>query len=359
MGPGLDEQTVCGPGYSVVFGNVNARFPSSITIDGVEVLGSGQGCRDEHGSGVALFPVLRLDGRTAPTGAPVPTASLDVVLEGPVVAQVAVAWSVSVECDNPVTVDGRATFTFFPNGRVTRAERISNPAPLSGQCTSCVGQAGGAYWLTSYTTFLADGGAMLDGAEIGPGYGAEALDGDQVVCLRTRDRAIAFGWHGASPPAQRRIRVADSTPRSLAFLHDLVRGQPMIPTAAARTATTTMMFGGGDACTALLEAVEPIARNRALLVRGTPVEPDEHGLYRATVGVSSPITIDRLGTAPGPAGAAVILDFGPTTPAGFVVSRAGTPAGDWYRIQHVAPGQVLFYFRDAIAPGSVITITPQ
>lgn len=352
----------CGPGYEMVFADTGAKMPYQLGVGSSQLMANGQTCNDERGTGIGIFPSTLVNAEQRPGV----TGTLTRVWTGPVVGRVRVDWEASYTCSGPGTVQDYSIFTFFPNGHITRFDRIRMPVNVTtGSCTVCSGGAGSpssTQFLTSYATLQAPDNAALTGGSIGSltAYG-DQIPNVPAACLDTLGRSVAFGFENTST----RVRVAGGgTPRAFAFVQDIAVGTTigMIDDHF----TTHMMVSAVPACATLYQTMLDWRVRPELEIQGVGMGPANDGIYggendsgataiQTTVGV---FTIRAVTGNTIPAGAAVWIDFGSQNTANIAVSSNRSPTGEWFRLQRVTASQIVFYFRDPIAQGDIITITP-
>jgi len=358
--------TVCGPGYEVRFSDVGAKMPYQLNVGGTMLVGSGQNCNDERGMGVAIYPAALVNGEDQEPAAV--DGTLSIAMTGPVIGRVVVNWSASYTCTGSATLQDATTFTFFPDGHITRFDRLRQDLQVSAEgCGVCGGGGSNSeLYLTSYTTLLAPSNAVLTGAAIDTltMYGQE-IAALRSPCLTTLGRQVAFGFRNGAT----RVRVASATPRALAFVQDVTIGQTLGPMFADEV-TTHMLVSSTTACADLAPRALALADRPELQIQGTNTGPALDGIYggendsgntaiQTTVG---DIPIQLVTAArPVPGGFAVWVDFGAQPNEMVMVMHNGLPSmpsGEWYRIQRVSPTQSIFWFRDELVASTIITLRP-
>jgi hypothetical protein len=352
---------VTAPGYTMRFSSAGARFPYQLSPGGNHLMGGSPQCDDEQAMGIALYPAYRANGADWP-GMGTPT--VETPLTGPYVGQVRLQWSGAFSCTSGSgSLSGHSTFSFFPDGRLTRFDVVTNgSAKVAAECSACSGGNGSTFVLTSYTTLIVDGGAFLSD-------GNEAMldtDGEQVTnigstaCVRQRQQSIAFSWSNTV----NRMRVVNVTPvRSIAFVKDLFSGTTL--PAEDFVTTTQMGISATENCGALEQRISQFsADDHQLMVNGNSVgaalvdgiyggDPRDDGYP-----VDFPVTLTPAQTvAPRiPAGFAVWL-YSQPIPANLTLTHSGSPSGTWYRLQRVGPNSVVVWFDVALENGETITIS--
>jgi hypothetical protein len=353
---------VTAPGYTVRFGTDGALFPYQLVAGGQHLMGGSQQCADEQAMGIALYPVFRAGSTDFPgQGAP----SIAIPLEGPYVGQVRLTWSGAYACSpGNGSISGQSTFSFFPDGRLTRFDVITNDIEKNSvDCTRCddTGPAT-SFYLTTFTTLVVDPGAFLsDGTEaMLDSYGEQVSPG-QTACVRERGQAVAFSW----VDTQTRMRVVNTAPtRSIAFVKDFVSGAATLPPMDWRT-TTQMGISATENCAALEARIQRFSdADHELVINGNSVgaaltdgifggDPRPEGYP-----VDFPVTITPAQTvAPNvPAGFAVWLYSNPI-PTSLTVTHSGGHTGTWYRMQRVGSTQLVLWFDVPLDDGETITIS--
>jgi hypothetical protein len=374
--PDGDGAIVTAPGYVMKFSQDGAHFPYQLNLGGTEmIMGGSEQCADEFGMGIAMYPLLRVNGVNNPAyGA----TTLSIPLEGPYVGQVRLQWAADFSCPDSSgatvgTLNGTSTFSFFPDGRIARFDRVHNTATQEHDPHDCDACAGGgrpnSVYVTSYTTLIVDSNATLtDGTQ-----GTLATYGQQVspqlsTCMRERGHSVAFSWvDGAT-----RMRVAAAPPtsasRTIAFVKDLPNS-PANPLTTifpgAEWVSTTQMAISTDTC-GMLEPrlAEFSSDDHQLVINGNPTGAAlTDGIYGGTPQVNGypvdfPVTLSAAPTiAPRiPAGFAVWLYSSPIPPTLTLTHSAGH-TGTWYHEQRVGQDSVVLWFNVPIEQGESITIT--
>jgi hypothetical protein len=354
---------VTGPGYTLTFSSDGAKFPHLLTVNPSTpqfLMGGSEQCADEMGMGIALYPATRINGVTGTS----PTLSIP--LEGPYVGQVRLEWSGTYPCPTPGsgTLQGRTTFSFFPDGRLTRFDVVDNVATRNvTDCTPC-GNASSSFFLTSYTTLIVDGNAFLsDGTQSTLDNYGEQVQPGRSACINERGYSIAFAWVDAST----RMRVAAAPPtsqaRTIAFVKDLE--PPAATLGAGERRATTQMGISTEGCGALEARIAPFSDDdHQLMVNGVASgaalvdgifggDPQTSGYV-----VDFPVTLTPAPTiAPNvPGGFAVWLYHAPL-PQTLTPVHSGNPTGTWYYEQRVNQNSVVFWFNEPLDQNETITIT--
>jgi hypothetical protein len=354
--------TATGPGYRFDFSTAGSHFPISLTIGGHQLLGDSLECADEEGMGLALYPAARINGiDTDQMGTP----ELSIPLSGPYVGQLRLMWSTSFVCNGGNKgVSGHSTFSFFPDGRLTRYDHIDNDVVIDATtCQQCSGGTGTTFFLTSYTTLIVDDNAYLSDGNLANlnTYGANVTSPGNTACVRERGQSIAFAWTDTN----NRLRVvsASTAPRWLSFIHDIY-ADTILPMTSFE-ATTQLGISANDDCPTLESRIgEHTADAHQLLINGTSIgaalgdgiyggDPRPDGLP-----VTFPVSLVAGGTADPriPAGFAVWLYSDPI-PTTLLVQHSRQPAGTWYHEQRVSSNSVVLWFDVSLESGEEITIT--
>jgi hypothetical protein len=356
-----DAADVTGPGYTLRFSTDGALFPFQLNPAGQLLMGGGQMCSDESAMGLAIYPLLRVNGADQ---AGMGTPSLTILASGPYVGSVQVLWSGTLPCSDGSSsaIFGRSRFSFFPDGRISRFDTLHNSGThAAADCTACVGGMATEFVVTTYTTLIVDGNAfMTDGNLVNAGHGAEAMPGAST-CMSERGQSIAFAWTDAAT----RLRVAAAPPpaRTIAFVKDWHRGATLpITTWEA----TTHMGISTQACGVLESRIVPHSEaDHQLVIAGVPMSAALiDGIYGTaeddTDGypVTFPVTLSAAATPlPNiPPGFAVWLYHDPL-PATLTLTHSGNPTGTWYREQRVSPSSVILWFDVGLGQGETITVS--
>ena len=357
--------TVCGPGYEVRFSDLGAKMPSQLNVGGTMLVGTGQSCNDERGMGVAIYPAALVNGEEQAPAAV--DGTLSIAMTGPVIGRVVVNWSASYACTGSGTLEDATTFTFFPDGHITRFDRLRQDQQVSAAgCGVCGGGGSSSeLYLTSYTTLLASSDAVLTGAAIDLTTYGQEVAALRSPCLTTFGKHVAFGFRNGAT----RVRVAGTAPRALAFVQDVSVGQMLGPSFVDEV-TTHMLVSSTTECADLAPRALALADRPGLQIQGTNAGPALDGIYggendggntaiQTTVGDIPIQLFDPLRPVPG--GFAVWVDFGAQPNTNVMVMHNGvpsTPSGEWYRIQRVSPTQLIFWFRDELVANTIITLHP-
>lgn len=351
-----------GPGYLIRFSGDGSRFPYQFNLGGNFLLGGAQTCGDENGMGIALYPMLVVNGADRP-GMGVPEVTTP--LTGPYVGQVRISWSQTVSCGATSSLAGDTTFSFFPDGRIARFDRVGNSVELmASNCTACFGGMGSMFYLTSYTTLIADNNAFsTDGDLTGFTTHGAVINPGRSTCLSQRGQSIAFSWGPFDPT---RMRVAAESPpaqsRTIAFVRDL-HVDTTLPADGVES-TTQMKVSSKLACGALESSLQPFSEDdHQLSVNGNPMGAAlGDGIFGGLPGqqngypVDFPVTLTPAGGAPNlPAGFAVWLYHAPL-PQTLTPVHSGNPTSPWYYEQRVGPNSVVFWFDAPLTMGQTITI---
>jgi hypothetical protein len=356
----ITGSVVTGPGYVINFSDAGARFPYQIIAGGNHMMGGSQQCADEQAMGIAVYPVYRANGADSPNmGAHVFTTRM----RGPYVGQVQLDWSGNFNCTTGASeLSGTSLFSFFPDGRITRFDRLTNSASRSAaDCTMCTnGPSSNDFFVTSYTTLIVDNNAFVsDGNLIGASYGTQVPAG-RTACVRERGQTIAFAW----TDTQTRLRVAnDTSVQTIAFIKDLMQGVTL-PAQDFVTTTQMAISATGD-CSALEARIGPFSDDdHRVTINGTDVGAAlTDGIFHGGplndgLPVDFPVTITPTQTiATGmPAGFAVWLYSDPI-PQNLTLTHSANPSGDWYRLQRVGQMGLVVWFDVPLADGQSITIS--
>jgi hypothetical protein len=349
--------------YEMLFSTDGARYPHLLNLNpGPQqqfIMGGSEGCADEYGMGIALYPVTRVNGVQGTTG------TFSIPLHGPYVGQVRMSWSTSFACPASSTggLTGRTTFSFFPNGRMNRYDVVENASLRNAaDCTPC-GASSTNFFLASYTTLIVDGGAFLsDGTQTAlDSYGEQIMPGSSA-CITERGHSIAFSW----ALGQTRMRVAAAPPtsqsRTIAFINDMHSGTTLPVDEWRRM---TQMGISTETCGVLEPRITPFsADDHQLQLNGNPIGAAlVDGIYGGDPQVNGypidfPVVMRAAPTiAPNiPAGFAVWLYHAPL-PTTLTPVHSRNPSGEWYYEQRVDANSVVYWFNVSLEDGETITIT--
>jgi hypothetical protein len=349
--------------YEMLFSTDGARYPHLLNLNpGPQqqyIMGGSEGCADEQGMGIALYPVTRINGVQGTTG------TFSIPLHGPYVGQVRMDWSTSFACPGSSTggLTGRTTFSFFPNGRLMRYDVVENAsARNAADCTPC-GASSPNFFLSSYTTLIVDGGAFLsDGSQTAlDSYGEQIMPGSSA-CITERGHSIAFSW----ALGQTRMRVAAAPPtsqaRTISFINDMY-SDTSLPMGEWRR--MTQMGISTETCGVLEQRITPFsADDHQLQLNGNPIGAAlVDGIYGGDPQVNGypidfPLTLRAAPTvAPNiPAGFAVWVYHAPL-PTTLTPVHSRNPPGEWYYEQRVDQNSVVYWFNVSLEDGETITIT--
>ena len=367
---GVAGPTITGPNFELVFASGLGRFPESVAIGGTEMLGDAAVCNFERGLGLGLYPTLLVnDAGPASSGATVTSG-----LAGPLVAQIRVQFSTVVACAaTSTTISGATTFTAFPDGRINRHDNLDLSSMLTSTgCPVCTGgTSDDNFVLTSFTTLRADPGDAVHPVDVEAlAEGDQTSSSERAVCSAYEGRQIALGW--SRPDQGRRIRSVaplGGTPRTLAFVHDFT-GVTQDLQQGTRDLATTMLLAQGASCVDLHARANTLTTGEVRIelapFGGAPelMGPGLDGIYGADIGPADrpvgPVAFRPYGPRLD-GGYALWLELGAQQPLSAITIRHSVPAkatSGWVRTQVVNASQIVFYFRDPLLAGEVITITP-
>lgn len=241
--------------YRMDFSSMGYFFPETFTIGTTPVLGPTQtGCNIEEGVGITYAPAAVFTSRDT-THLKLPDRQITRVLPGPGVAKVAIDWAAAFSkttCAGGAR--GRTTFTFFPNGRITRFDDPEIDSNPDGSMCQCSGSSGtweiGSYFTFDETKIESLTGVTRPSAAIGENQFPSA-----PICMASAGHALAMSWRAARGSRVRRI-----TDTTLAAITD------EIPVNSATTfvplpddSSTTLWASVDQGCIALTNLVAPYA----------------------------------------------------------------------------------------------------
>lgn len=353
--------------YEMGFSTLGYHFPYTFRIGDTFVQGAGgTACTQEQGTGVAYYPAYNFHG--ADTGDLDTDDRITVDVAGPPIAKVRLDWAASLASPCSAQPSGRTTFTFFPDGRITRMDVARMATATSSADCSC---AGAANWIvTSYTSFSTGVTSTITNASIPTQNGQSIPATGRPICLRGFGDAwyLAMGWYALSGGVRTR-RVVDS----VVVVADLLNSSPSsIGPGPVADAVTTMWVGTGPtaSCGDLINDVMPYENNPSLEVdNGTgavTIGMAQDGIYGGETSQDpdpgydpgTTFTLRSPGTSTVPA-FAFWLDTGGKT----VTSITRTPVSTttpWYVDQPLTiANHRLLWFPDGLGPDDEITVVMQ
>lgn len=366
-GTDLRGASVCGPGYQMVFSDLSAKMPYQLRVNGQQLMGVGENCNDERGMGLGIYPAGLVNGE--PQSPATVDGTLTTPMTGPVVARVVIDWSANYTCTGSATLQDSSTFTFFPDGHISRFDRFSQATSVgAGGCGVCAGGGSGStMYLTSFLTLVAPASSTLTNANapVLDTYD-ESVSGLRSTCLHNpNNQNVAIGFRDMAT----RIRVVDDNPRTFAFVQDLMNGSSIGPVNGE--ATTHMLVSGTRQCADLDVDALRFANRPELRVQALNVGPSLDGIYGGENDSGGTAIQTQVGdiplalvseTAPIPGGWAVWIEFGSQSNMNVQVTHNGMPSmptGEWFRMQRVSNSQIIFWFRDPLVDdATLISIIP-
>ncbi len=322
--------------YELQFAATGVRLPSSLTIGGSPELLLGGGCPRESGIGFGVFPAITASGLNGSPG----SSDLTVVMSGPAIARVRVAWSTPYPCQGAQIASGSTTFTLFPSGRIVRTDAAIMPStthlgvtPKGEQC-GCSSDSPGfdveTFWAFRAGTDVDESGAPSPPA--GAPAGCTLYPADGV--------GIGVGWGD----------TATRMPGQSIYVKDLVAQQATLDPAPSSWTSAIQLANTATSCSDILAGlVDP-----DILVGGAHVQSDETGIFRADGALTAAFTLTTTNYVP--PGWAVSLDLDPHA----VLTSSRSTGTAWYAAQiDPADGHTLLYFRDPLDVGDTITIEPK
>jgi hypothetical protein len=318
--------------YTVAFADHGVRMPQSVFIDDVDRVATDR-CPAESGIGIGVAPVLNA---VAPVhGGIDASGTLKIDLPGPVIARILITWMAPYMCSGAQQeAKGTSTFTFYPNGRIVRDD-VATPSTtaLGGPDCGCGGQS--AYSFTSFWTFAA--------AQVVNPDGTALTSGPVTSCAVYSNHMIGVAWPNSSTHVHQ-------TAATSSFVYDWeTDAAPLRP--MSRGVTSAIMLSEQTAaasCGDVLSDLDDVP----LLVNGVTMATDTSGMYVDLAVHTSPVVLSVPGALP--RGSAISLNVGDFAS----VTRSPAVDGDWYAIQNDGD-QSIFWFRDGLAAGETITITPR
>lgn len=364
--------------YKMHFSNLGYKFPYQLEVNGAQALGGGGStCRDERGVGVNYDPLTVFSG--APALGTIGLNDIKITVAGPPVAKVQLDWSESTTACSSSQPSGRSTFTFFPDGRITRMDVVRIVGTPSAAGCECAGAASTQWKLWSYTALNPNLVSTI--VPSGKPSGSNPTIPTAVpVCANGNGDAfhIAFGWYAGG--SERELEYVDAN--AIAFkgsLANVTAGNPIGP-GDVGDMISNMWIGTSDTCATLLTKIGPYNGNLAMdvITEGGPssgIGFAQDGTYGGeTSGDDDPgtATLGNLfdvtpSTSAIPA-FALWLDFGPDAGNTYLVTDGSSvlPTSA-YREQHVIDGngdelhptERIFWFPNGLAANAHIRVTAQ
>jgi len=346
-------------------------MPTSLQINGRELIPPAAGCTVEDQVGVAVYPVYSISGNDAVSAG---SHVLDPEIVGPAFTQLRTRWQFEFpSCNvNPTVAAGTTRWGLFPDGRIVRND-VLVPAQNESIGLTEVGcacpNAGGAthFVVTSYfalQTSLVTSVTTTQNTEptTPPSLSSAAINNAAAGCARVQgDGRIAVRWDvvGAVQPVPYPTRVRTAMgPQAIqtAFVYDMVpQGQAtQIPMGTSYGVRTHMLVDGSNTrdCVEMTADVGAYPTANMLTVGGVTVPYGEQGIYEDARSHSEPVEIAATnGTIFG--GFVVGLLF-----PGVSAIRT-SPVTEGVVWQRGANDMFHVFFPDALPTGSSITITPE
>jgi hypothetical protein len=326
-------------------------------------------CVGEDGAGNAVYPAA-----SANFDVPAVTAHVQVLANGPAMAQAQVDWVLAYSCADAQTASGRTTWTFYPNGRFVRHDANVVPGQSLSSASSCGGLApcpsSSSFYFTSY---LALDATQLDqyGTDSTVTYPLPSLpaevDGNASSAIQCAAHsasmsgpliaAIPYGSSGDHTRIRFNPNGNDGNPE-IAFTYDWGFMQGSLP-ATPRDATISYFWSDHYQCDSDLDAFATSFQNPPNLsgirfdhTTGTYVDDTDHsGPFDVTYtaldadtiqGVSIELQTDRASFQ--------LFATAPATPDAMLGE-----ANDYF-VQQIDSNHVLFWIVNQIANSNGIRI---
>jgi hypothetical protein len=357
--------------YNLTFSNEGFHFPESLSSGAFELLGAPPAaCSAEMGVGVAYSPATVISSvASASTGSSVDSVMTTQMIPGPGVAKVAIDWQATLaNCTS--SPSGRSSFTFFPDGRITRMDIVhTGSSEIDAATCSCSGQVGSSWELSTYWSFAlnAINTGNVDGIGAIPTNNGENKAVNQIVCMEGPSHRLGLASVVDMPMNRVRRMGADD----FALMTDMLYPATMDPLPADMMyeSSTTMYIttSATETCPTVDTYLTPFSMDYQLWLtdasssysRGLPddgIYGGEFGGMEGTGGISfdgPQLTIE-------PYNGVTIPAFALWLNANEITSITRTPVSSsatWYTDQPITSAtQHILWFPDGLAPGEKIVI---
>lgn len=354
--------------YEMKFSTDGYHFPYNWGIGATEPLTqvlrspAATTCTLERDFGVAYLPGHVLT--SVATGGATPFSEpLMIEVPGPGIAKVRLEWSAALSACT-ANANGYTTFSFFPDGRISRMDVARMSASVMASDCECTGSA--TEWrVYGYTTFTRGTLMGVQGAAIPDPSIVDGAPLSGVACIESNSNAfrIGVGWKNIS--GLPRLRAPDLN--TFALIGDLAPSATTLASGHLGDTTTTLWPSLTAGCTALRNQVMPYTDDPQITIdNGSGAQGmgmGQDGIYggetafqpagRDTIG--SMVTIAPLNAPTPPFG--LWLDFkGYAKPTPPTVTKSSNPTGAWYTVQRPTSTQYLFWFPDGMEMAESITI---
>lgn len=354
---------ITGPGFELHLAKTAYHYPDSFVVDGVQLIGhsTSDQCADEDQVGTAMYPLpaIRPDGVDHSTAGSLDAEGMP--FPGPAVVQVEIGWSNQITCDAMREPSGVTKLTVFPDGRMVRYDTLRDDSQYSmdhplapGDCPCSGAQAGGPFVLTAFWAMPKPASPTpLFTGSTAMALPAAGASGDAATTACIDAGTVQLGATGID-----RVRVPTTTGDTVAFVTDLGMHATL---GTYVDSGFDEMWVGRTSCPDLLDHAGHGAD--MLMINQAPVQPGEHdGIYGGEgvngggfgIGAQSPAILRGPLALP----FAVWLSWGAAVDSLTVDSDAGK-TGDWYIPQRIDDHQWILWFRDPLASGEQITVTPR
>ncbi|MDQ3341106.1 MAG: hypothetical protein M4D80_38605 [Myxococcota bacterium] len=239
-----DGAEISGTGFSMSFAKTGVRLPTSL-IHGVEVFGESS-CPTPSRAGVSIDPFqTAVGGRLFPSFDQSKN-TLDVLMAGPAIVQIAVNYDVPYACAGPQSLRGVATFTLSPSGRIVRTDTVQASTGQmitdAAACTQTCNNMQRAATLEVFWAIRPNGvRSRADDMAIGPLAAADVM----LSCAEYEEHTVAIEWSGMG-------RATEPTLGGpLMYTQTLFDKQSAVSQAMHTSSSTILVAPGRETCSAM------------------------------------------------------------------------------------------------------------
>ena len=269
-----DAELISGTGFSMSFARTGVRLPTSLIHDG-EVFGQSS-CPTPSRAGASIAPFQTAVGERMVPGFDQSKNTLEVVMAGPAVVEIAVAYDVPYACMGPQSLRGTATFTLFPSGRIVRNDVVqASTGQMITNATACTQTCNGIQRDATLELFwaLRAGGdrSRPDDSPIDPGVAVDIA----YSCAAYAQDTAAIGWSdGAVTRASEPV-----VNEALLYTQEFFDKVAVVPQSTLTSSSVLLVAPGRETCSAMMRRLRvPPA---IVFDNGTPrdVMLDTSGIY--------------------------------------------------------------------------------
>jgi hypothetical protein len=239
-----DGAEISGTGFSMSFAKTGVRLPTSL-IHGVEVFGESS-CPTPSRAGVSIDPFQTAVGERMVAGFDQSKNTLDVLMAGPAIVQIAVSYDVPYACAGPQSLRGVATFTLSPSGRIVRTDTVqASTGQMITDAVACTQTCNNMQRNATLEVFWAirpNGLRSLpDDSPIAPMAAADVM----LSCAEYEEHTVAIEWAGSG----KAIEPVRGEP--LMYAQPLFDKTPTVSQAMQMSSSTILVAPGRETCSAL------------------------------------------------------------------------------------------------------------